>query len=104
MADEVVVTPDDLRSHARHLDTIAENVDTAKQAGDAVRPGIDAYGKLCVLVPVMLEELQSPLVDAIAAAGESLHSTADQVRTAADAYDDTDMDNSIELRDAGSWQ
>jgi hypothetical protein len=35
--DGVAVTPSDLVTHAAHVDSVADVVDTAKQAGDTVR-------------------------------------------------------------------
>jgi hypothetical protein len=97
----VRVTPDDLRRHAGHLDAVADELDTARQAGNATRPGTDAYGQLCTLVPAMLGQLQAPLVEAIGAAAESVRDTADALVRTASNYEFIDQKAAETLRDSG---
>jgi hypothetical protein len=80
------VSPSDLVAHAGHVEAIGDRVATAKQAGDAVRPSMAAYGKLCTIVPVLLGGLQDMVVDGIDAAAHSLHDTGGRLRTAAEGY------------------
>lgn len=80
------VRPEDLVAHAGHVSAIADRVTAAARAGAAIRPGAEAYGKLCVLVPVMLNALQDTLVDGITAAADSVRDTGDRLRTTAQAY------------------
>ncbi|MFG1673096.1 type VII secretion target [Micromonospora sp. NPDC049282] len=84
--DGIHVEPEDLTTHAHHVERIAGELTTAKQAGEATEPGIDAYGKLCLSVPVLLGELQGMVVDGMAAAAESVHGTADRLRETAASY------------------
>jgi hypothetical protein len=88
--DGIDVSHSDLVTHAGHVDGIADQITTAKQAGDAVRLGTGAYGKLCTIVPVLLGGLQGILVDGIDAAAHSLHDTGQRLRTAADGYRSAD--------------
>jgi DNA-binding IclR family transcriptional regulator len=90
MSPPVQVTPEELRRHAAHLDGIADELETARQAGEATTPGPDAYGQLCVMVPTLLGNLQAPLVAAIAAASKSVRDTADAVIGAAADYEYVD--------------
>jgi hypothetical protein len=90
MSDRIGVRPADLVAHAGHVEAVGDRVATAKQAGAAVRAGSDAYGKLCVMVPVMLGALQDILVDGIGAAADALHDTGGRLRTAAQSYEATD--------------
>ncbi len=85
------VRPADLLAHAARVEAVANRVVTARQAGTAVRPTSDAYGKLCVMVPMALGGLQDVLVDAIGAAADGLHDTAERLREAAGAYEATDL-------------
>jgi hypothetical protein len=85
------VTPDELRRHAGHLDAAADELDYARQAGNATRPSTDAYGKLCTMVPAMLDHLQAPLVEAIGAAVQSVRDTADALIGTASDYEFTDQ-------------
>ena len=84
--DVVNVTPADLVSHAGHLDGIASQVAAAHQAGDTVRLEAEAYGRLCVIVPVLVESLQRIVLGGIDAAVHSLRDTGERLRTAAETY------------------
>jgi hypothetical protein len=97
----VQVTPDELRRHAGHLDSVADELDTARKAGDVTRPSTDAYGQLCLMVPAMLGELQAPLTEAIGTAARSVRDTADAlIRTASD-YEFTDQSAAGTMLDSG---
>jgi hypothetical protein len=85
-ADGIAVRPADLDAHATHVDAVAGELATAKDAGATVRLDTQAYGKLCVMVPVMIDGLQGVVLDAVQAAVDSLHDTADRLRSAADGY------------------
>jgi excreted virulence factor EspC (type VII ESX diderm) len=91
MTDQVAVRHTELITHAAHVDGVADQVTTAAQAGSAVRAGNDAYGKLCVMVPVMLNALQDVLVDGINAAAGSLRDTGGRLRATASEYESTDQ-------------
>ncbi|MFC0506648.1 type VII secretion target [Micromonospora costi] len=84
--DAFQVDPDDLTAHAGRLDRQADSLDTARQAGQHVRLDADAYGQLCVLMPMLLDELQRTVVDAIGAAAESVRDTAGRLRNSAERY------------------
>jgi hypothetical protein len=90
MHEQVTVRHPDLVTHAATVTAVGDRVSTAAQAGQAVRPSSDAYGKLCFMVPAMLGALQDVLVDGIASAADSLHDTATRLRTTAEAYEATD--------------
>jgi hypothetical protein len=91
MSDQVAVRHAALVTHAGHVEDIAARVTTAASAGSAVRAGNEAYGKLCVMVPVMLNALQDVLIDGINSAAESLHDTGSRLRTTAAEYEGTDQ-------------
>lgn len=91
MSDRFEVRPADLVTHAGHVETVGDRVRTAKDAGSAVRPSSDAYGKLCVAVPIMLGALQDILVDGIGTAAEALHDTGGRLRQAAQSYEVADQ-------------
>lgn len=86
----IQVSPADLRAHAGHLDGIADALNVARQAGQSVRLDVDAYGQLCVLMPVLLDQVQRILVDGVDTAARSVGDTADRLRTVAGRYEDTD--------------
>ncbi|MDG4800989.1 type VII secretion target [Micromonospora sp. WMMD980] len=84
------VDPDDLTVHAAHLDRCADSIDTARQAGQDVRLGHDAYGQLRQIVPLLLDGLQRTLVDGVATAATAVRDTAGKVRTSAERYHASD--------------
>jgi hypothetical protein len=90
MTDQVGVRHPELVTHAGHVDATGDRVSTAASAGAAVGAGNGAYGKLCVMVPVMLNALQDVLVDGINSAAESLRDTGLRLRTTASDYEATD--------------
>jgi hypothetical protein len=95
--DGIQVNPDDLIVHAGHLHGIADAVAVARQAGQTVRLGADAYGQLCGLMPVLLGQLQRVLVDGIGTAEHSVRDTAGRLRTVAARYQATDGQAAAEL-------
>jgi hypothetical protein len=86
------VVADALRTHAGSIDTVADEVATAKAAGAQVKLGHDAYGKLptCQMIAALLDPIQGYGVDALGAAVDVLQSSADALRRAASGYDSTD--------------
>jgi hypothetical protein len=79
-------------------------VGQARQAAATTVPGPDAYGKLCVIVPALLGQLQGMVVDGVAAAEQSLRDTAGRLREAAAGYTDTDQQAATAIRQSGRLQ
>ena len=98
MTDHFGVRQKDLATHAGHVGAIGDQVSTAAQAGGATRAGPEAYGKLCVMVPGMLNVLQDVLVDGIKAEADSLRDTGDRLRTTAQDYAGADQRSTSKLR------
>lgn len=96
--NEFAVQPSALVLHANHIDVVADEIGTAKGAGDAVRVDSGAYGQLCQIVPVVLNSLQDLLLDGIGAAQESLHDTGERLRTAARSYQGTDQQREQDIQ------
>lgn len=88
--ESIEVVPADLTAHAGHLDGISDALAVARQAGASVRLGADAYGQLCGLMPVLLDEVQRVLVDGVDAAARSVGDSADRLRTVAARYREAD--------------
>jgi hypothetical protein len=88
--DHIDVRPADLVAHAAAIEAVAGEVATARQAGDAVRLDVGAYGKLCTIVPALLNGLSGVLVDGIDTAAQSLRDTGARLRTAAGGYQASD--------------
>jgi hypothetical protein len=87
---EVQVNSAALVSHAGEVDRIGDGLTTAVQAGEAVRMGNEAYGVLCQFVPVLLNGLQQAMVDGMVTAADSVHHTAEALRSVAAGYDAAD--------------
>jgi hypothetical protein len=90
MSDQVSVRHTDLITHAGHVEVIADQLAVAAGAGRVVRADNGAYGKLCVMVPAMLNVLHDILVDGLAECAESLRDTGAKLRTTASEYDASD--------------
>lgn len=101
MADQVRLLAADLETHASHVDGVAGSVATAQDAGNTVRLDTGAYGKLCVLVPPLLDLLQDRIIDAMQTAAGSLGETAGRVRATAVDYRETDGGNADEINGVG---
>ncbi|MFC3499947.1 hypothetical protein ACFOOK_03025 [Micromonospora krabiensis] len=86
------VTAATLTGHARSVGRIAAEIGTAHDAAAHVQVGADAYGQLpaCQAIPFLLDFLQQPAVDALAAAQEALHSAARALDDTVDAYHRTE--------------
>jgi hypothetical protein len=89
-SDQVAVRRSELTAHVGRVESIGADVTTAARAAGAVRAGGDAYGTLCVLVPIALNAVQDILVDGISAAADSLRDTGRRLRTTAQDYDAAD--------------
>ncbi|MGC4806734.1 type VII secretion target [Micromonospora sp. DT233] len=84
--DGIRVDPDNLTRHAERVERSGASLDTARQAGQHVRLGADAYGQLCAVMPLLLDGLQQTLVQGIDAAAASVRDTAGRLRAGADGY------------------
>ncbi|MET8278536.1 hypothetical protein [Micromonospora sp. NPDC005174] len=93
------VTTAAVTTHARSVDRISGGIGVAHDAAAYVRMGGDAYGHLpvCQAIPFLLDFLQGPAADALAAAQEALHSAAGALDATVDAYHDTDSTISASL-------
>jgi hypothetical protein len=98
---EFHVQPAALTSHATHVDAVGDEVGAARQAGRTVGLGADAYGKLCVGVPLLLNLLGGDLIEALGTAEQSLHDSADRLRRTAADYRDGDETAANVIRRAG---
>lgn len=88
------VVPDELRTHASHLDGLTDRLNTAVDAANTVVMDSEAYGLLCAFLPPIINATtQNDATDALKAAVDGMKTTADNVRTAAQNYDDTDQAN-----------
>lgn len=87
------VSPQDLTTHAAHLDGLADRLDTALSAAQQASMSDQAYGLLCSFLPPTVNPTEQEGLRAIRAAGEGVRLTADNVRTTARQYEDDDDRN-----------
>ena len=104
MAEQFGVRHSDLVTHAAAVESVSAQVRTAAQAGATVRAGNAAYGKLCTMVPVMLNVLQDVLVDGIESAAESLRDTGASLRATAADYEASDTRRAGAVRSSSAGQ
>lgn len=91
------VVPDELTTHASHLDVLTDRLRTALSAGDVVSMDNQAYGVLCAFLPPMVNPVAQKGLDALKAASSGVGTTADNVRAVAGAYRDTEQTNTDPL-------
>ncbi|TNC29675.1 type VII secretion target [Amycolatopsis alkalitolerans] len=88
------VVPDELRTHASHLDGLSDRLNTAVNAAGTVVMDSEAYGLLCsFLPPIVNATTQQDATDTLKSAVEGMSTTAGNVRTAASSYDERDKGN-----------
>jgi hypothetical protein len=86
------VEPDDLVAHASHLDGLVQRLETAVSAADtALSTG--AYGLLCAFLPPIVNPTGEQAKDTLSASVEGVRTSADNVRTTAKSYLESDQSN-----------
>ncbi|MGC5018538.1 type VII secretion target [Micromonospora sp. DT47] len=84
------VTPEALATHAHNLDRVGETLRHGIAAAGEVRLGSEAYGRLCVALPAMLEPLHDLADRVLRESLTALEESADAVRAAGRRYRNTD--------------
>ena len=64
--DGFAIAPDTLTTHAGQVRSVGDDVANAKQAGNAVHVGMDAYGQLCTIVPMIVASTDCPPASIVA--------------------------------------
>lgn len=75
-----------LNTHAGTIEQVADAVRQGRSAAASVQMGREAYGRLCQLIPSLLDPVQDAAVSTLADAVEALHRSADDLRTIAGRY------------------
>jgi hypothetical protein len=100
MADRYEVLTESLTKHAGTVDRIADQVAQAAAAGHQMGLPSDAYGRLCVDLPAMLNPLQELGALALTACAKQLNGAAAEIRATAQDYAAVDEVNALALRRA----
>ncbi|MEV6303291.1 type VII secretion target [Actinoplanes sp. NPDC051861] len=95
------VPPSDVRRHADHLDHIADDLDTVRHSAATTRPGAESYGRLCTIVPVLLQQLHISMIETVGSGTASLRDTAAILRRAAGDYESADDESAVAIRTIG---
>jgi len=94
------VRPEDVQSHAGHVAAVGDVMRPVLDAAATTTPSMDAYGKLCVMVPPMLNLVQDHLVGGITAAQTALRDTAGALHEIAASFDFVDENNATGISEA----
>ena len=92
------VQAEELTAHASHLDGLTDRLDTAISAAETVSMSDEAYGLLCSFLPPIVNPMEEEGAKALKAAKEGVTLTADNVRSTARDYQDTDDANAKSLK------
>ncbi|GAA2785692.1 type VII secretion target [Saccharopolyspora taberi] len=88
------VVSEELTAHASHLDGLVDRMDSAIEAAEQVSMADEAYGLLCSFLPPIVNPMEEEGMNALKAASEGISTTADNVRSTAKNYQETDDANS----------
>ncbi|QUH03521.1 ESX-1 secretion-associated protein [Saccharopolyspora erythraea] len=89
------VTAEELTAHGSHLDGLTDRLKTAISAAETVSMSDEAYGLLCSFLPPIVNPMEQKGMDALKAASEGVSATADNIRSTAKQYLDTDDGNAV---------
>lgn len=95
------VDPEELRAFSRGLRERGGEVDTAAKSANGVKLGTETFGVLLGGFSTTLNMYADAMVERINELAKSVDSAADQVKEAADTYENTDLSNSEELDTLG---
>lgn len=87
------VVPEELVTHASHLDAVMDRLRDVISAANTVSMSDDAYGLLCSFLPPIINPMEEKGIEALQAAVEGVGTTAENVRTTATQYQDSDETN-----------
>jgi len=88
------VVPDELRTHASHLDALIDRLSNVTSAANTVSVSDEAYGLLCSFLPPMVNPMEERGIEALRTAVEGVGNTAENVRATATQCQDGDEVNS----------
>jgi hypothetical protein len=100
MAEQYEVLTEALTEHAGNVDRIADQMAQAAAAGQQMSLPSDAYGALCVDLPIMINPLQGLAAIALTACAKRLSGAAGGIRATARDYAAADEANELALQRA----
>jgi len=84
------VDPEEMRAHAASLLRLHERFANVKDASGQIGKADDAYGKLCMFLPPVLESRHTEQDEAVADLAENLELLAQAVKECAVDYEEAD--------------
>ncbi|WP_026923209.1 type VII secretion target [Glycomyces arizonensis] len=90
MSGGIEVDPEELRTHATHIDGLVQRIETVKSAAAQITAAPDAFGPLCEWMAGILEEKHQMVEPLFDQGMQSLGSNAEALRVCADVYEDSD--------------
>jgi hypothetical protein len=101
MADGFAADAEQIRAHARNVDTLRGRFDAVKTASAHIARNDEAYGLLCSWMPAVLEGRHKRQDELIAYVEENLSLVVAGLGRTADNYDNADTDADTTIRKAG---
>ncbi|MFR9779617.1 type VII secretion target [Micromonospora sp. MS34] len=101
MADGFAVDAEQIRAHARNVDTLRGRFDAVRTASAHIARDDSAYGLLCSWMPAILQGRHKRQDELIAYVEENLSLVVQGLRRTADNYDSADNDSDATIRKAG---
>ncbi|MBO3733461.1 type VII secretion target [Glycomyces niveus] len=90
MSSGIQVDPEELRTHAGHIDSLIARFETVKAASAQITAAPDAFGPLCEWMAGILED-KHQMVEPLFDKGKSnLGTHVEALRTCADLYEESD--------------
>jgi Excreted virulence factor EspC, type VII ESX diderm len=89
------VLPGELRSHAGHVDGLADRLGEALYAARQVSMADDAYGVICQFLPSAINQLEQQANEALSAGQKGVSEIATNIRHTADEYERRDDDAAV---------
>ncbi|MET7959030.1 type VII secretion target [Micromonospora zamorensis] len=102
MTDGFEVDSQSLRAHSSTVDDTAGTIDECRRAASSIALGRDAYGRLCQLIPSLLNPIQEATIDSFGETVRALQEAADGLRTVADRYERGDERAAVRF-DGATW-
>jgi hypothetical protein len=97
MADSVRIDPDVLREVARQHDSVADQIEAARTAGDDIYTAVSTYGPIMHQVKAAVADLLADRDAALLQHGAAHRAIADELRRHAGAVTDVEAESAKRL-------
>jgi uncharacterized protein YukE len=93
----IEVDPEELRTHAGHIDGLIQRYETVKAASAQIAAAPDAFGPLCEWMAGILEEKHQMVEPLFDKGKDNLGTHVEALRTCADLYEESDASAASDL-------